>query len=279
MEKKGNGRDKSFRPQVPKDPWEKLKEYTDARIGMGRSGVSLPLREWLKFNLDHALAKDAVMLDFDSTYIERELEKYQIRSISLESQARDKDEYLRRPDLGRLLNSRSVDILEEAVKKQNDLYTMSDAVIVICDGLSARAINSNAVPVTVKFLELLRLNSLKAAPVAIVTRGRVAAADHVNDFVKAKLVINLIGERPGLSSPDSMGAYITYGAYKGIMEESRNCISNIRPAGLKVDEAVKKLSYIVQKAFKMKLTGTALKDDMPENYLPFEIIPALPTDL
>jgi ethanolamine ammonia-lyase small subunit len=272
--KKGNGEIPKS-PYVTVDPWEKLKEYTDARISLGRSGVSLPLREWLKFNLDHALAKDAVMLDFDHNGIASELQKYQIRSISLESQARDKDEYLRRPDLGRLLNQESVKILEESIAKEADLYEGADAVIVICDGLSARAINTSALEVTVKFLKLLKLHSLKAAPVVIVTRGRVAAADHVNDYVKAKLVVNLIGERPGLSSPDSMGAYITYGAFKGILEESRNCISNIRPAGLKVDEAVKKLSYIVQKAFAMKITGTSLKDDMPDNYLPFDIIPAL----
>jgi ethanolamine ammonia-lyase small subunit len=268
MGTKGNGHGAG--PVTP-DPWEGLKEYTDARIAVGRSGVSLPLKDWLKFNLDHAKAKDAVMLPFDSFGIAGELEKYQIRPILLESQARDKDEYLKRPDLGRLLSNRSKEVLKSSVESDPAAFKDADLLIVVCDGLSALAIHKNAVPFTVKFLDILSLNGLKAAPVMVVTHGRVAIADEANDYVKAKMVVNLVGERPGLSSPDSMGAYITYGAHKGIMEEARNCISNIRTAGLSIEEAVKKLSYIVQKALALKITGTALKDDMPGNYLPFDV--------
>jgi ethanolamine ammonia-lyase small subunit len=272
MSKKDNGVGKGY---VTPDPWEKLKEYTDARISMGRTGVSLPLKDQLKFNLDHAKAKDAVMLPYDSEGLALGLQRSGVNSIQLESRARTKDEYLARPDLGRRLLPESRARLEEAVKSGPSAYDDCDVLIACCDGLSALAMHTNALKCVVKFMDVLKISGLKAAPVAIVTRGRVAVADEVNDCVKARIVINLVGERPGLSSPDSMGAYITYGAYWGIMEESRNCISNIRPAGLSIDQAVQKLSYIVQKALAMKLTGTALKDDMPDNYLPFEAIPLI----
>jgi ethanolamine ammonia-lyase small subunit len=266
---KGNGRDRPEGYFSP-DPWGWLKEHTDARIGLGRSGVSLPLKEQLKFNLDHARAKDAVALAFDHSRILEDLEKLSIPALHLQSRAADKNEYLTRPDLGRRLAPESLELLKERVKKDPELFRDRDVLVVVCDGLSALAAHSSAVKVASGFLDLARLGGLKCAPVAVVSLGRVAVADEVNDHVKAKLVVNLIGERPGLSSPDSLGAYVTYGAYRGIMEESRNCVSNIRPAGLKTEEAVRKLAYLAQKAFALKLTGTRLKDDMPENYLPFE---------
>ncbi|MDR2340118.1 MAG: ethanolamine ammonia-lyase subunit EutC [Deltaproteobacteria bacterium] len=275
MAKGGNGHDRGRRghgsPFVTDDPWEGLREFTDARIGMGRSGVSLPLREWLRFNLDHALAKDAVMLPFESDNVAHGLREKGIKVVQLDSQAKDKDHYLARPDLGRRLSPGSKAALDEAVKGDPAAWLDKDVLVVICDGLSALAIHTSAVALTTRFLALLKEHAISPAPVAVVTRGRVAVADEVNDHAKARLVVNLVGERPGLSSPDSMGAYITYGAYRGIMEESRNCISNIRPAGLSLDDALRKLAYIVQKALALRITGTSLKDDMPDNYLPFEL--------
>jgi ethanolamine ammonia-lyase small subunit len=233
--------------------------------------VSLPLREWLRFNLDHARAKDAVMLPFDPGLVRDGLAAAGIGSIPLESRARGKDEYLARPDLGRRLSPPSREALAGAVAGDPGSFRDADVLLSISDGLSALAIHTNAVPLATRFLGTLGARGLKAAPVAVVTRGRVAIADDINDLVRARLVVNLIGERPGLSSPDSMGAYVTYGARWGVLEESRNCISNIRPAGLSIDEALRKLCYIVQKALAMGLTGTGLKDDMPNNYLPFEV--------
>ncbi|MDR2353307.1 MAG: ethanolamine ammonia-lyase subunit EutC [Deltaproteobacteria bacterium] len=250
------------------DPWSYLKDFTDARIALGRAGVSLPLKDLLAFRLDHAKARDAVWSSFPKEAIERELNEKGFRTLLLESCARDKREYLARPDLGRVLTEGSRAILK--AERDTPGYISPEVLVVISDGLSARAIIENAVPLTVKFLSLLKERGYTLPPVPLVSFGRVAAADEIAEILDAKVVVHLVGERPGLSSPNSMGAYVTYGAYKGILEEARNCISNIRPGGLSIEEALKKLSYIVLKALAIKITGNSLRDDMPENYLPFE---------
>jgi len=141
--------------------------------------------------------------------------------------------------------------------------------VVICDGLSARAVHENAVPFASRFLEEAAAAGLSAAPVALVKFGRVAVGDDVAALLNARLVVVLVGERPGLSSPDSLGVYMTHAPAPGLTDEARNCISNVRAAGLPVEEAVRKLCYLVENALVRRLSGVDLKDDVPPGYLPF----------
>ena len=150
-----------------------------------------------------------------------------------------------------------------------------DVSVVICDGLSARAVHENAVPFASRFLEEAAAAGLSAAPVALVKFGRVAVGDDVAALLNARLVVVLVGERPGLSSPDSLGVYMTYAPTPGLTDEARNCISNVRAAGLPVEEAVRKLCYLVENALARRLSGVALKDDVPPGYLPFAGMRAL----
>jgi ethanolamine ammonia-lyase small subunit len=265
-----NEKDKKKAPFVTKDPSSSLKSFTDARIGLGRVGVSLPLKDWLSFKLDHARARDAVYAIFDPESIKTDLLQNGITSIILSSRAKDKKEYLVRPDLGRKLSDSSLSYLTNLTKEsEENKKEAPDVLVCICDGLSAQAVHAHSVKVAKKFLNIIKDSGYSQGPVVIVSGGRVAVADEVAEKFRAKVVINLIGERPGLSSPDSMSAYITYGAYAGIQEEARSCISNIRPKGLSLDDAVIKLCYFVENALALKITGTELKDDMPEKYLPF----------
>jgi ethanolamine ammonia-lyase small subunit len=265
---------------VTEDPAASLRKFTDARIGLGRAGVSLPLKDWLSFKLDHAKARDAVYAPFDTEEIASLLKSEGYPLVFVHSRARDKKEYLVRPDLGRRLSPESRAHLESLRDKNG--WVGQDVLVTIADGLSAIAVGSHAAETAIRFLRILEdsgLNRLEGQngedsnlkyPVVLITGGRVAVSDEIAEILKAKIVVTLIGERPGLTAPDSMSAYVTYGAYAGIMEESRNCVSNIRPKGMPIGDAVTKISYIVQKALALKLTGTELKDDMPENYLPFE---------
>ena len=193
---------------VTPDPWEELRRFTDARIGLGHCGVSLPVKRWLEFRLAHP-------------------------------------------------------------------GSAPDVSVVICDGLSARAVHENAVPFASRFLEEAAAAGLSAAPVALVKFGRVAVGDDVAALLNARLVVVLVGERPGLSSPDSLGVYMTYAPTPGLTDEARNCISNVRAAGLPVEEAVRKLCYLVENALARRLSGVALKDDVPPGYLPFAGMRAL----
>jgi ethanolamine ammonia-lyase small subunit len=176
-------------------------------------------------------------------------------------------EFISRPDLGRSLSESSAGILE----REAEAFAGSppDLAFVVCDGHSSGAVHLTAAALVLNFLEKAPWITSEIPPCFLVVRGRVAAADQVALALEAKLVINLIGERPGLSSPDSLGVYMTYGAYPGIPESRRNCISNIRADGLGINEAARRLSHLVQSAMALGLTGTGLKDDMPEGYLPF----------
>ncbi|MDR1035538.1 MAG: ethanolamine ammonia-lyase subunit EutC [Deltaproteobacteria bacterium] len=248
-------------------PLDCLKSHTSARVGLGRSGVSLVTRDLLAFRLDHAMAADAVRAPFDPLMVREALERGGVRSVLLESRARDKEEFLSRPDLGRRLTDASARLLE--IEAKAFAGNPPDIMFVVCDGHSSSAAHATAAGVILKFLEGAPWVPGDLPPCCIVSRGRVAAADHAAHAFGARIVVNLIGERPGLSSPSSLGAYMTYGAYPGIPEGERNCISNIRPGGLSTDEAARRLSYLIQSALAKGLTGTGLKDDMPEGYLPF----------
>jgi ethanolamine ammonia-lyase small subunit len=260
---------------VSEDPWAWLRQFTEARIALGRCGASWPTDQWLAFRLAHAQARDAVLSPFDQEALQAELAQNAVASLRLRSAARDKNEFLTRPDQGRRLSSNARDFLEE-YSRNNGPLAWADVCLVISDGLSARAVHQSAAPFALEFLACLAGAHLSATPVVLVEFGRVAVADEVAALLRARLAVILIGERPGLSSPNSLGAYMTYDPAPGRTDETRNCISNIRPGGLSIAEGVRKLCYLAQKALELKFSGFRLKDDMPAHYLPFGPAQGLP---
>jgi ethanolamine ammonia-lyase small subunit len=190
-----------------------------------------------------------------------QLEKMGHTTLQLKSSVNDRGEYLTRPDKGRCLSRES----QKVIEKQEKGY---DIAIIICDGLSAPAIDESAAGVAGGLLGIVRSTSLTAAPVCLVKNGRVAIGDEVGTALGAQISVVLIGERPGLSSPHSLGAYLTYNPFPGTTDEARNCVSNIRPGGMSREDAVRKIAYLVEKAVQQRKTGIELKDTMAEDYLP-----------
>lgn len=249
---------------IIENPWALLKEYTDARIGLGRAGISIPTSHSLAFQLAHAQAQDAVHLPLDIEHVIEQLGNINLNQeiftpILLHSQAVNRTVYLQRPDLGRRLDKKSIEVLKKVNTLKDEKYDLS---IVIVDGLSSLAIKENAQIFIKKLIEVLNFNSQdwKIAPITIVQQGRVAIGDEVGQILNSKISIVLIGERPGLSSPDSMGLYLTYNPKVGLTDESRNCISNIRIEGLSYEEAVKKTMYLLKESRRLELSGVNLKD-------------------
>ena len=237
------------------DAWESLKAFTSARIALGRTGITTPLKEVLDFRMCHAHARDAVHSILKVHEITASLEFLQIPIVAVSSKAPDRGVYLKRPDLGRKLNDASANNL------RNETSHSADVSIIIADGLSATAINEHAVPVVRKLIPLLKQSVLTIAPLVIAEQARVAIADEIGSILQARLSLILIGERPGLSSPDSMGAYLTFQPMPGKTDESRNCISNIRPQGLGYDLAAEKIAKLIKAALQLKISGIMLKDE------------------
>ena len=225
------------------DPWAKLREQTQARIGLGRAGDGIPTRALLEFQLGHARARDAVHGGADFERIAREIDYPTVRVASL---ARDRATYLLRPDLGRKLGPHGLE------KGEWDL------AIVIADGLSATAVNDHAVAMTRAIFA--RTRHLSVPPVVLASNARVALGDEIGWAMGAKLVAVLIGERPGLSVANSLGIYLTWGPKPGVMDSERNCISNIHSGGLSYAEASHKLLWLVDQARRQGLTGVQLKE-------------------
>jgi ethanolamine ammonia-lyase small subunit len=251
---------------VVANPWAALRQFTDARIALGRAGVSLPTAAHLAFQLDHARARDAVHLALDvpqlAQALNTALDRPSAPCIALHSAAADRTAYLQRPDLGRRLDGASVrklNALRSAPKKPSG--RPYDLAFVVVDGLSALAIAQNAVPFLAGLQHRIAAENWSVAPVCIAAQGRVALGDEIGELLGAKAVVVLIGERPGLSSPDSMGLYLTWMPRVGLLDASRNCISNVRPAGLSLDEAAYKLHYLLAQAHRRQLSGVALKDE------------------
>ncbi|PLY05526.1 MAG: ethanolamine ammonia-lyase [Arcobacter sp.] len=253
---------------VIENPWAALRDYTDARIGLGRAGVSIPTSHSLQFQLAHAQAQDAVHLPLDVETVIEQLETANLSlnqeqeiftPILLHSQAVNRTTYLQRPDLGRRLDKKSIDRLKKVNTLKDEKYDLS---IVIVDGLSSLAIKENASIFIKKLIETLSFDNQdwNLAPITIVQQGRVAIGDEVGEILNSKTSIVLIGERPGLSSPDSMGLYLTYNPRIGLTDESRNCISNIRIEGLSYEEAIKKAMYLLKESRRLELSGVNLKD-------------------
>jgi ethanolamine ammonia-lyase small subunit len=234
------------------DPWASLRAFTAARIALGRTGTSVPLREALAFKLAHAHARDAVYSALDTDRLLAELGTLGLPVYQVSSQAQNRQEYLQRPDHGRQL--------AEASKATLAADTDCDITIVLADGLSATAINAHAVPLLRLLLPELRAMGLRLGPLVLAEQARVALGDEIGHLLRAQLVLVLIGERPGLSAPDSLGAYFTYGPCPGLTDEARNCVSNIRPAGLPYAAAAAKLGWLLREALRRQLSGVALKD-------------------
>src|SRR5437868_1079232 len=223
--------------------WTHLRDLTAARIALGRAGHSLPTAELLAFQLAHAKARDAVHQSLDPASLA-------IPHILLRSAAPDRATYLRRPDLGRRLASTS-----------GILRGPFDAVIVIADGLSAAAVHRQAPSVIAALLP--QLHQWRLAPIFVVQQGRVAIADEIGELARADLALILIGERPGLSSPDSLGAYLTWSPRIGRTDAERNCISNIRPEGLDPLLAANRIAQLMNSSRARQLTGVEVLKRTP----------------
>jgi ethanolamine ammonia-lyase small subunit len=239
---------------IEQNPWQALRAFTNARIALGRAGHSLPTAPLLAFNLAHAQARDAVHHPLDADTLHRQLRALGFSSLDVHSAAPDRTHYLRRPDLGRRLSDESREALRGFVSDE-----APNVVFVIADGLSAFAASKQSIP----FLQAIakRLSGWTIGPVVVARQSRVALGDEIGESLKANLVVMLIGERPGLSSPDSLGVYLTYAPKVGCTDAQRNCISNVRPEGLDYEAAARKLHYLLTQARSLRLTGVGLKDD------------------
>ncbi len=236
------------------NPWQSLRALTTARIALGRAGVSQPTRHHLAFQLAHAQARDAVHSELDIRRLSEELQTAGHQTVHLSSSAGDRSTYLHRPDLGRRLDQPSV---ERLPRSGRDTW---DVAFIIADGLSALAVQRHAVPLLSAIMDRLDTAVWRIAPVSIVEHGRVAISDEVGALLGANLAVILIGERPGLSSPDSLGIYLTFNPHIGNTDANRNCVSNIHGAGLSYDEAAETLVYLMVEARRRELSGVSLKD-------------------
>lgn len=247
---------------VIENPWAALRRFTAARIALGRTGVSQPTAPQLAFQLAHARARDAVHQALDVAPLLDGLQELTGQSaLALHSAAASRDIYLQRPDLGRRLDDAS----RAALQQQQQPAGGYDLAFVIADGLSALAIEQNVLPFLRCLTARLALESWTLAPPAVVLQGRVAVGDEVGELLGARAVLVLVGERPGLSSPDSMGLYLTWAPRVGLTDASRNCISNVRPAGLTWEAAAFKLHYLLSEARRRQLSGVALKDETSDD--------------
>ena len=244
---------KSF---IQEDAWAPLKKFTNARIAVGRTGHSIPLAENLRFRADHATARDAVYATLDEDKLADAIQTITHTGVlHTKSMASNRQEYLQRPDWGRRLDDVSKELLEEYGAKSH-----YDIALIIADGLSAHAVEMHAPGVLKELLGLLHSANFTVAPICTVQQARVAISDEVGSLLHSTLSLIFIGERPGLSSPHSMGIYITYNPVVGNTDESRNCISNIHPqGGLSYKAAAAQAFDLVKNAFALKLSGVHLK--------------------
>ncbi len=256
-------------PSVIANPWQQLRQFTAARIALGRSGASLPTAPQLAFQLAHAQARDAVHLALDVPQLVQALQEEGVAEakdcLQLHSAAPDRLTYLQRPDLGRRLSDESRTQLEARMQRGDQ--RAFDIAFVIGDGLSARAVMQNAAPLMAAVLRTIAGERWSVAPLGVVRQARVAIGDEIAALLRARLVVMLIGERPGLSSPDSLGAYLTWAPRVGCTDAERNCISNIRPAGLGHEPAAFRLHYLAAQMHRRQLSGVMLKDETADDAL------------
>jgi ethanolamine ammonia-lyase small subunit len=243
---------------VVNDPWDGLRRHTAARVALGRAGGSLPTREVLDFAAAHAAARDAVHEALDWDRLEADVRSLPSDVVRLESAAApDRATYLQRPDLGRKLSDASARTLPEFARPA----TPADLALVVSDGLSAPAAQRQAVPLLRELLPMLRTSGITVSPAFLVRFGRVAIEDEIGAAIGAKAALILLGERPGLGSPDSLGAYLVFDPKPGRTDAERNCVSNIRPGGLAFPAAAATLHYLISESLRRRISGVPLKDE------------------
>jgi ethanolamine ammonia-lyase small subunit len=240
----------------PARPIDDLRRLTPARVGLGRAGVGLPTQALLAFTLDHARARDAVHAPFDSAGVLAAMQAHGFRTFKVSSRAGNRDQYLRRPVLGRQLDEPSRQTLQGQVGSG-----VPGVVIVVGDGLSPAAVNTHAAELVRHLLPKFATGGIEPATVVVACGARVALGDEIGALLGARLVVMLIGERPGLSAPQSLGAYLTFAPRPGLTDADRNCISNIHAAGLGSDEASGKIAWLCREALARGLSGVGLKDE------------------
>jgi ethanolamine ammonia-lyase small subunit len=232
--------------------WSDLRRFTFARVALGRAGNGLPTGAHLAFQAAHAAARDAVHAAMDFAALATMLRRGGIKSVTVHSQAPDRQTYLRRPDLGRQLLDADRALL---------VAQPGAIAFVVCDGLSATAVARHAAAVLMRAVPALQRQGIPVAPVVLATQGRVALGDAIGEALQAEAVAVLIGERPGLSAADSLGIYLTWQPLCSRTDAERNCISNVRPEGLPPDAAADKLLWLIAEMRRLRLTGIGLKDE------------------
>jgi ethanolamine ammonia-lyase small subunit len=233
-----------------------LRDLTPARVGLGRSGASLPTKALLDFTLDHARARDAVHAAFDVSAVMSGLDDLGLAAFEIASCVPNRKEYLRRPDLGRKLDPASKHLL--ASRKADGPCRLA---IVIGDGLSPSAVRAHAIELVRNLMPRLAADGIEIGQAVVASGARVALGDEIGAAFGAQMVVMLIGERPGLSASDSLGAYLTFAPRPGLTDAERNCVSNIHRAGLGYDEAALRIAWLVREGLARKMSGVALKDE------------------
>ena len=240
---------------APSRPLRDLRDLTPARVGLGRAGASMPTRALLEFTLDHARARDAVHAAFDVSGLISGLDDLGLAAFNVRSRARNRKEYLARPDLGRMLDPASQQLLAGRDGGPCRL------AVVIGDGLSPSAVNAHALELVRGLMARLAGDGIEIDHAVVASAARVALGDEIGAILGARMIVMLIGERPGLSAPASLGAYLTFAPKPGLTDEKRNCVSNIHASGLGYDEAAFKIAWLVRHGLAREITGVALKDE------------------
>ncbi len=275
----GSVMSRSDHSNIPRlDPWSRLRVHTSARIGLGRVGDGLPTNQLLEFQMAHARARDSVHMPFEGENLAHDIADLGLPVVQVHSRATNRAEFLQRPDYGRTLDDDSKARLLSLHKNRvtdDEAASECDVVFILADGLSARAVHENGADMLRQSRHLLD-DSWKIGPAVIANQARVALGDEIASRLKAKISIILIGERPGLSSADSLGAYLTWAPKPGCSNAQRNCISNIRPAGFPVGDAARKLVYLMNEARKNSISGVLLKDNYSALHLVDAASSALP---
>jgi ethanolamine ammonia-lyase small subunit len=243
-------------PVRPGRSLSELRELTPARVGLGRAGAALPTKALLDFTLDHARARDAVHAVFDGPAVTLGLRDLGLAAFEVASCALDRKEYLKRPDLGRKLDPASQHLL--ATRKTAGPCRLA---IVVGDGLSSSAVHAHAIELVRHLMPRLAADGIEIGQAVVASGARVALGDEIGAALGAQMIVMLIGERPGLSASDSLGAYLTFAPRVGLTDVARNCVSNIHRAGLGYDEAGWRIAWLVREGLARKISGVALKDE------------------
>ncbi len=254
------------------DSWISLRRFTQARIALGRSGHAIPTKALLDFQLAHAQVRDAVHFNWDLAGFAGQVRELGEEVLFLDTPVSGREEYLRRPDLGRILSEAA----RARLKSCNTAET--DVALIVTNGLSSTAVERHGIPLLKAILKAFHSRQLSLAPVALVANGRVALSDQIGNALAARVAVIIVGERPGLSATDSLGIYLTFAPQPDRTDAERNCISNIRPPeGLSYHAAAEKLLYLTGEALRRGISGVALKDDMVE-LLAGRLSPASPDE-